>query len=239
MGGSNLRITPGDIYKREFKKKFHGLDPDEVEDFLEQVADDYKEVISENEKLKKRIQELESNPDVTEILKRAQEEAEQILQRAKTDAEMIERKAKERSSMMIDSKRSEAISGGKEQAQAEELLRKAQEEYNEIIQEARRKYQIIIEEAKQQAQKITSSTAESMAGEQTRATEEQPYMESARKLVDIMLREIKKKAEETRGQVISNALEAKRQVEKFKLLNERYLIGYKELLKTRSHEDGR
>ncbi len=55
-----LRITPLDIYQQEFKRVLRGLDPDEVEDFLERVADDYEQVLRENATLKKQIESLES-----------------------------------------------------------------------------------------------------------------------------------------------------------------------------------
>ena len=42
-----MRITPLDIYQKEFKRVLRGIDPDEVEEFLETVADDYEKLLKE------------------------------------------------------------------------------------------------------------------------------------------------------------------------------------------------
>lgn len=53
-----MRLTPLDIYQKEFKKVLRGVDPDEVEDFLEKVADDYEQLIHENAALKGQVESL-------------------------------------------------------------------------------------------------------------------------------------------------------------------------------------
>ena len=108
-----MRITPLDIYQQEFKRVLRGIDPDEVEDFLERVADDYEQVLKENSTLKDRIESLEAQlaaggrPDQTDgtdeaarehasgIMREATKEADTLIREARREADNIVRKAKD------------------------------------------------------------------------------------------------------------------------------------------------
>jgi cell division initiation protein len=108
-----LRITPLDIYQQEFKRVLRGIDPDEVEDFLERVADDYEQVLKENSTLKDRVESLEAQlaaggrPDQTDgpdeaarehassIIREATKEADTLIREARREADNIVRKAKD------------------------------------------------------------------------------------------------------------------------------------------------
>jgi cell division initiation protein len=54
-----MRITPLDIRKQEFRKTMRGLDSDEVYAFLTTVAEEYEAVLSDNKQLRERIVEIE------------------------------------------------------------------------------------------------------------------------------------------------------------------------------------
>jgi len=56
---SSLRITPLDIRQQEFKKCMRGLDPHEVQAFLEMVADELELLVKENANLTQRLREVE------------------------------------------------------------------------------------------------------------------------------------------------------------------------------------
>ncbi len=106
-----MRITPLDIYQQEFKRVLRGIDPDEVEDFLEKVADDYEQVLKENAALKDRIESLETQlktngktgqaddldrtarEDANSIIREAKKEADNLIREAKKEADNIIRKA--------------------------------------------------------------------------------------------------------------------------------------------------
>ena len=108
-----MRITPLDIYQQEFKRVLRGIDPDEVEDFLERIADDYEQLIGENTALKERIESLESQlaadgktdqphpsekavrEDAGNIIKEARKEADTLIREAGREADNIIRKAKD------------------------------------------------------------------------------------------------------------------------------------------------
>ena len=110
---SLLRITPLDIYQQEFKRVLRGFDPDEVEDFLERIADDYEQLIKENTTLKEHIESLEAqlatggkagqteasetivSEDASDIIREAKKEAESVIREARREADSIIAKAKD------------------------------------------------------------------------------------------------------------------------------------------------
>ena len=108
-----MRITPLDIYQQEFRRVLRGVDPDEVEDFLERVADDYEQLTRENTALKERIDSLEAplavggdteqphisetatKEDVSSTLREARKEADNLVREARREADNVIHKARE------------------------------------------------------------------------------------------------------------------------------------------------
>ena len=66
-----MRITPLDIYQKEFRRVLRGIDADEVEEFLETVADDYEKLIKENKDLKEQMESLKSGPNAAGQIRQA------------------------------------------------------------------------------------------------------------------------------------------------------------------------
>lgn len=107
-----MRITPLDIYQQEFKRVLRGVDPDEVEDFLERVADDYESLIKENAALKEQIASLSMSektkqPDAPKAtteknangaIREAKKEADSLIREARKEAGNIVRKAQNEAS---------------------------------------------------------------------------------------------------------------------------------------------
>lgn len=54
-----MRITPQDIHNQEFKRSLRGYDLDEVDAFLQQVADELESLIEENQRLKDSVKGLD------------------------------------------------------------------------------------------------------------------------------------------------------------------------------------
>ena len=50
-------LTPLDIENKKFSKKINGYNADEVDDFLDQVTDDYEKIYRENAELRDAIEE--------------------------------------------------------------------------------------------------------------------------------------------------------------------------------------
>ncbi|MBA4543915.1 MULTISPECIES: DivIVA domain-containing protein [Thermoactinomyces] len=55
------RLTPMDIFNKDFKHAIRGYDIEEVNEFLDLVIKNYEEVLQENEYLKDQIKKLKKN----------------------------------------------------------------------------------------------------------------------------------------------------------------------------------
>jgi cell division initiation protein len=92
-----MRITPLDIQQQKFKTRFRGFDVQEVDIFLEQMADAFAFLLRENENLKEDIQRLRVESDGyksrEDTFKRAllnsQKVLEQMKENARKSAELV------------------------------------------------------------------------------------------------------------------------------------------------------
>lgn len=139
-----MRITPLDIYQQEFKRVLRGIDPDEVEDFLERIADDYEQLIGENTALKERIESLgpqlaadgksdQPHPpkeavreDAGSIIREARKEADILVREAGREADNIIRKAKDEANKLRPAiqESHDVTANGKTVAESSEVVEK-------------------------------------------------------------------------------------------------------------------
>lgn len=92
-----MKMTPLDIQQQQFKIKFRGFDVREVDTFLEQMADAFESLQSENNRLQQEIKRLQLETqgyrEREESFKRAmlnsQKVLEQMKQNAKKSAELV------------------------------------------------------------------------------------------------------------------------------------------------------
>ncbi|MGA8941881.1 MAG: DivIVA domain-containing protein [Thermoactinomyces sp.] len=54
------RLTPEEIFNKDFKHALRGYDIEEVNEFLDQVIQSYEDVLEENEYLKDQIKKLKN-----------------------------------------------------------------------------------------------------------------------------------------------------------------------------------
>ena len=95
------RSTPLEIQKREFSRRWKGLDPVEVQTFLTDVAEDMESLARENADLASRIRSLEQENDehrereriLKQTLLSAQQASEDIRTTARKEGELIVREA--------------------------------------------------------------------------------------------------------------------------------------------------
>ncbi len=98
-----MRITPLDLQNHHFRRRLAGYAPDEVDEFLRLVADDYAAALREIEaqraeiaKLGQRVEDLVANEDVLqETLTTAQKLAEELKRTAMKEAEVKSEKVLE------------------------------------------------------------------------------------------------------------------------------------------------
>ena len=92
-----MAITPNDIHNKDFSTKFKGFDPEEVNDFLDEVKKELEHLIRENKDLEKRVkfneEKVEYFTSIQETLNKsiivAQEAADRLRENARKDAEII------------------------------------------------------------------------------------------------------------------------------------------------------
>ena len=86
-----MKITPLDIQQQKFKIRFRGFDPQEVDLFLEQIADGFESLLKENEKLQEEIRRLENESQGykkrEETFKRALLNSQKVLEQMKENAQ--------------------------------------------------------------------------------------------------------------------------------------------------------
>jgi len=92
-----MRITPLDVRSHPFRKRLSGYDREEVDAFLQMVAEDYEDLVREAEgqreqviKLEVRVEDLAANEAVLqETLTTAQKLSEDLKRTAVKEAEVI------------------------------------------------------------------------------------------------------------------------------------------------------
>lgn len=107
-----------DIHNKEFKRSFRGYNEDEIDEFLDQVVNDYEKLYRENDRLREEVdrnrrdieqyQKLEKNLQDTLLV--AQKTAEEVVSTARANAaELKDNTAKECQNMLrqaeMDAKR--------------------------------------------------------------------------------------------------------------------------------------
>lgn len=86
-----MNLTPLDIQQQRFRKRFRGLDPQEVDLFLDQMADAFESLLRQNEKLKEDVlrlnQEISGYKNREDTFKRALLNSQRVLEQMKTNAQ--------------------------------------------------------------------------------------------------------------------------------------------------------
>ena len=115
-----MPIRPIDVRRKEFKSGFRGYDPNQVDDFLDAVADEYERNYTENQRMREEVSSLRDRLQQFEDLegsiraalvhaeqasndlrRAATQEAEGIRQSAQREADFTIREAQSRSHQML------------------------------------------------------------------------------------------------------------------------------------------
>lgn len=147
-----MKLTPLDIHHKEFGHSFKGYNEEQVDAFLDEVADEFerlfKENIDMNEKLEaanervKGYQAIEASINAT--LLQAQRSAEDVVAKARTEADGVLRDAEIKAKEIIHN----ALQ--RKQAVANELIRIKQAE-----EEFRARYKALLEDKLRSVTEIT------------------------------------------------------------------------------------
>lgn len=117
-----MRLTPLDIRKQEFSHGFRGYDDEEVNAFLQMVANQWEELQDENRRREEKIRELENKLVHYQNVEEALQEA---LQTARESSRKALANAEEKAEMIV----SQAM------ARAEDVTREAEQERHELKRE--------------------------------------------------------------------------------------------------------
>jgi cell division initiation protein len=112
-----MKITPLDIQQQQFRVKFRGFDMVEVDNFLDLVANEWEELLRENNRLKEedrqkaeKIEELKgAEKELRNALVSAQQICEEIKNNARKEGELIIEEAKGNARKIIEAAQSQAI----------------------------------------------------------------------------------------------------------------------------------
>ena len=137
-------INAREINEKQFRDAWRGYNQEEVDDFLDRIAEAIDALSRENEALKERVAELdhkiESSKGSEEMLKKtldsAQAAAQEAITTARTKAEEIVREAEERAQRARDELRSRVENAEQEVRRRTEEIEREQEGRRRQIQES-------------------------------------------------------------------------------------------------------
>ena len=112
-----MKLTPMDINNKEFKKGLRGYNAEEVDEFLDEVVDNYEELYKENANLKEKLANLNEKIEhyskiettIQNTLILAQNAAEQAKNSAQNEAELMLKNANESAQKLTDKAHSDVI----------------------------------------------------------------------------------------------------------------------------------
>lgn len=112
-----MKLTPMDINNKEFRKCLRGYSPDEVDEFLDEIVENYEEVFKENASLKEKLANLNEKIEhyskientIQNTLLLAQNAAEQAKNSAQKEAEMLVKNANESAKRLIDKAHNDVV----------------------------------------------------------------------------------------------------------------------------------
>jgi cell division initiation protein len=112
-----MKITPLDIQQQQFRVRFRGFDMVEVDNFLDLAANEFEELLRENNRLREedrqkaeKIQQLErSERDLHNALISAQQICEEMKNQARKEGELIIEEAKGNARKILQTAQGQAM----------------------------------------------------------------------------------------------------------------------------------
>ena len=128
-----MKLTPLDVRHKEFKRGMRGYADDEVDEFLDEVADEFERIFKENIDLGERVEGLEERlahyrmieETLQKTLVSAQQSAEELKANATKEAQLILRDAELKARQMVNDSYADKQTLEKNVV----VLRNAQEEF--------------------------------------------------------------------------------------------------------------
>ena len=175
-------LTPMDIHNKTFSKGLRGYAQEEVEQFMEEVVNDYEKIYREHREMQEETDMLRTKlknyetmeTTMTSTLMMAQETAENVKVNARKEAELIIAKAEtEKEQMLRDTADS---------------LRNAQEQYNQIMADIsvfRAKLRSLLESQLELVDTMVADPSQGMANYETMSETEENNEEELFTVTDV------------------------------------------------------
>ena len=112
-----MKLTPMDISNKEFKKGFRGYDSEEVDEFINEIIENYEEIYKENSRLKENLSRANEKIEhymkientIQNTLLLAQNAAEQAREASQKESDMILKKANDAAKKVLDKAHNDVI----------------------------------------------------------------------------------------------------------------------------------
>lgn len=112
-----MKITPMDISNKEFKKGLRGYNPEEVDEFLDEIVDNYEELYKDNALLKEKVSALSEKIEhygkientIQNTLLLAQNAAEQARSSAKKESDLLVKNANDTAQKILDKAHADVV----------------------------------------------------------------------------------------------------------------------------------
>ena len=113
-----MKLTPMDISNKEFKKGFRGYDCDEVDEFINEIIENYEELYKENSRLKENLSRVNEKLEhyvkientIQNTLLLAQNAAEQAREASQKESDMILKNANDVAKKILDKAHNDVVS---------------------------------------------------------------------------------------------------------------------------------
>ncbi|WP_071130831.1 DivIVA domain-containing protein [Enterococcus timonensis] len=129
-----MALTPLDIKNKSFDTKFKGYNPDDVDDFLDQVTRDYEDIVTKNREMEKSLKHAEEKLEYFNELKDA---LNQSIIVAQDTADKVKVSANKEAEVIIGTANQTAqATTAKAEQQSHDLVNTAQASAAQILNEA-------------------------------------------------------------------------------------------------------
>lgn len=144
------RLTPMNIHEKQFQTKFKGYDVDEVDSYLDQIVNDYGDVLDENVDLKNKVARLEEQNQLLIDKTKEYDELKETLNRSLIAAQKLQEEAEQNSVKIVeDSKK-----------QAQEIVEKAKDNAEDLDKNLKHEYATLSEDYELLKKRVTNFRSE-------------------------------------------------------------------------------
>lgn len=112
-----MKLTPMDINNKEFKRGLRGYNPEEVDEFMDEIVENYEELFKENATLKEKLmaqtEQIEHYKKIEDTIQNtlvlAQNAADQAKDSSKKESDLIIKNANETAQRIVDKAHNDVI----------------------------------------------------------------------------------------------------------------------------------